>query len=181
MCKLENIRRQMTAEEKQANEISQEKGVSNWLIALPIEEKGFHLCKKEFWDAINVRYGWPLTRLPSKCACGSNFNLEHALSCKKGGFVIQRHNEVRDLTASLLDVVCSDVAVEPQLEELTGETLTSGRSANRSSEARLDISARGVWCRNQRAFFDVRIFNPNAPRYLNQKLSKTYVTHEKEK
>jgi len=171
----------MTAEEKRANEISQEKGVSNWLTALPIEEKGFHLCKREFWDAINVRYGWPLTRLPSKCACGSIFTIEHALSCKKGGFVIQRHNEVRDLTANLLNVVCSDVAIEPQLEELTGETLTSGRSANRSSEARLDISARGVWCRHQRAFFDVRIFNPNAPRYLNQKLSKTYVTHEKEK
>ena len=100
---------------------------------------------------------------------------------QKGGFVLQLHNEVRDLTASLLDVVCSDVAIEPQLEELTGEILTSGRSAKRSSEARLDISARGVLCRYQRAFFDLRIFNPNAPRYINQKLSKTYVTHEKEK
>ncbi len=31
------------------------------------------------------------------------------------------------------------------------------------------------------SIFYVRIFNPNAPRYINQKLPKTYVTHEKEK
>ena len=92
-----------------------------------------------------------------------------------------RHNELRDMTADLLSEVCKDVRVEPQLQELTGENLTSGRSVNRSNEARLDISARGVWCRNQRAFFDVRVFNPNAPRYVNQALHKTYLTHEKEK
>ena len=178
---LEDIRNRMTAAQKRANEICCEKGASNWLTAIPIDEKGCHLSKREFWDAVNIRYGWPLSRLPSKCACGSNFDLEHALSCKKGGFVIQRHNELRDLTADLLSEVCKDVCVEPQLQELTGESLTNGRSANRSNEARLDISARGVWCRNQRAFFDVRVFNPNAPRYVHQSLPKTYVTHEREK
>ena len=178
---LETIRNGMSDEQKRGNEICREKGASNWLTALPIDEKDFHLSKREFWDAVNVRYGWPLSRLPSKCACDANFDLEHALSCKKGGFVIQRHNELRDLTANLLSQVCNDVSVEPQLQVLTGETLTSGRSANRSNEARLDISARGVWCRNQRAFFDIRVFNPTAPRYVRQPLAKTYVTHEKEK
>ena len=178
---LENIRDGMTVEQKRGNEICREKGASNWLTALPIDEKDYHLSKREFWDAVNVRYGWPLSRLPSKCACGVNFDLEHSLSCKKGGFVIQRHNELRDLTADLLSEVCKDVSVEPQLQGLTGEILTSGRSAIRSNEARLDISARGVWCRNQRAFFDVRVFNPNAPRYVRQPLPKTYVAHEKEK
>ena len=31
------------------------------------------------------------------------------------------------------------------------------------------------------AFFDVRVFNPNAKRYANQELSKTYECNEKEK
>ena len=37
--------------------------------------------------------------------------------CKRGGFVIQRHNELRDLQADLLSTVCSDVEVEPVLQE----------------------------------------------------------------
>ena len=47
-------------------------------------------------------------------------------------------------------------------------SLTS--SANSSDEARLDISAHGFWKRRQRAFFDVRVFNPSEKSHLNQKL-----------
>ena len=40
-------------------------------------------------------------RLPAKCACGAVFSVEHALSCPKGGFPSIRHNEIRNLTATL--------------------------------------------------------------------------------
>ena len=63
-------------------------------------------------------------RLPASCACGEPFIDSHAFSCKKGGFVAQRHNELRDLTGELLAEVCHDVCIEPPLGELTGETLT---------------------------------------------------------
>ena len=92
---------------------------------MPYEEKGFHLNKREFWDAIRLRYGWPIPRLPTNCACGARFDLAHALSCKKGGFVSLRHNELRDLTANLLSEVCVDVAIEPQLNYITGEILNT--------------------------------------------------------
>ena len=48
---------------------------------------------------------------------------------------------MRDLFASLLKDICHDVEVEPHLQTLTGEVLTS--SANSSDEARLDVSALG--------------------------------------
>lgn len=54
-------------------------------------------------------YGWTPERLPSKCACGAGFSVEHALSCPKGGFPSIRHNEIHDLTATLLTEVCNDV------------------------------------------------------------------------
>ena len=76
---------------------------------------------------------------------------------------------MRDLFASLLKDVCHDVEIEPHLHPLT-EVLIS--SANSSDEARLDVSARGFWQRGQRAFFDVRVFNPFAKSHLNQKLDK---------
>ena len=59
--------------------------------------------------------------------------------CQSGGFTIQRHNEQRDLEAEMLRVVCNDVAVEPVLQEVTGETLNHG--ANKARDARLDIHA----------------------------------------
>ena len=112
----------------------------------------FHLSKREFWDAVTIRYTWPLKRLPAKCPCGDKFDLQHALSCKKGGFVAQRHNELRDLAADLLAQVCKDVAVEPPLEKLSGETFQH-KSANTSDEARLDVSARGVLVKGPKSFF----------------------------
>ena len=38
--------------------------------------------------------------------CGASFNIEHALSCSKGGFIINRHNEIRNTTAEFLSEIC---------------------------------------------------------------------------
>ena len=55
-----------------------------------------------------------------------------------GGFIIQRHqNERRDLEAELLRTVCSDVEIEPVLQDLTREELNMG--ANSAPGARLNI------------------------------------------
>ena len=69
---------------KRVIDISQEKGASNWLTALPLADRDHHLSKRELWDAINLRYCWPLTGLPSRCACGETFDVDHALKYKKG-------------------------------------------------------------------------------------------------
>ena len=46
--------------------------------------------------------------------------------CKRGEFVIQRHNELRDLEAEMPSMVCKDrVKVEPVLRAITGEELPS--------------------------------------------------------
>ena len=74
-------------------------------------------------DALALRYGWPPTRTPMTCVCGSNFTVEHVLSCPRGGFPSIRHNEIRDLTATLLTEVCNEVTVEPTLQEVTDERM----------------------------------------------------------
>jgi len=63
---------------------------------------------------------------------------------------------------------------------LTGETFTE-KTANLKDDARLDVAARGFWISGQKAFFDVRVFNPFAKRYRNQEIEKCYVVNEKEK
>jgi len=52
---------------KKAVEQAKEKGASNWLSTLPLEDQGFTLNKGEFRDAIAIRYNKELRGLPSKC------------------------------------------------------------------------------------------------------------------
>ena len=78
----------------------------------------------------------------------------------RGGFIIQRHNEIRDLKVEILQVVCTVVEREPVLQDVTGEVLP--RAVKKAPDARLDIRARGFWAREQSAFFDVRVCHPNA-------------------
>ena len=89
------------------------------------------------------------------------------MSCKKGGVVTIRHNELRDLTVKILSQVCYDIEIEPTLVPLSGEDL-SNRTANRSNEARLDVRAGGFWKKGQQAFFDLRVSEPTPCRYLNK-------------
>ena len=94
-----------------------------------------------------------------------------------------QHNEIRDLTATLLTEVCNDVKIEPDLQEITTETF-NGRSANTTEGARLDIAASGFWVgegRRERVFMDVRVFNPFAPSNRQSNLDKCFLKHEKEK
>ena len=114
------------------------------------------------------------------CPCGSKFDAQYSMSCKKGGFVSIRHNDLRDLTAIILSEVCKDIEIEPTLLPLSGEEL-HGRTINWSNEARRDIRARWFWERGQQAFFDIRVFDPNACSYLKKSLKQCHAMNEHEK
>ena len=153
-------------------------GASTWLTALPIKEHGFDLHKGAFRDALCLRYNLQPPHLPTKCVCGKPFTVDHALCCPTGGLPTLRHNELRDFTANVMTEVCHDVCIEPPLQPLTGESFPL-TSTNTEDGARLDIRAHGFWGnRYQRAFFDIRVFNPNAPSYRELQLDTAYHRHE---
>ena len=54
-------------------------------------------------------------------------------------------------------------------------------SANRHDDARADIRATGFWGRQQCAFFDVRVFHPNAQSYRHSIIPTLYGRHEQRK
>ena len=63
--------------------------------------------------------------------CGSKFTIDHSMSCKKGGFVTLRHNNIiRDITAKMLGEICKDVAIESVLLPLTGEKMQNKSAIN---------------------------------------------------
>ena len=164
---------------KRMIDLASEKGASSWLTVVPVSEMDFTLNKQEFTDALKLRYDWPFKDNPTRCACGDLFNIDHAMICRLGGFVIQRHNELRDLEADLLNIVCNDVEVEPALQEIHGEVLNSG--SNKAQDARLDVHARDFWERRRSAFFDIRVCHPNAESYKELAPKQICRIHENEK
>ena len=174
------VKSQLNQSKMKIFEAITEKGASSWLNALPLKDHDFYLSKQTFWDTIALRYGIKPTRLPTRCVCSATFTVEHALTCKKGGFINSRHDDIRNFTAELLSEVCKDVAVEPMLTPLTGEKFKY-KTTNTDEHARLDVSARGVWVKGSRAFCDVRVFNPLAHSYSNQTLKSAHASNENSK
>ena len=112
---------------------------------------------------------------PQTSNCGAQFTVDHAMICHIGGFPTIHHNEICDITASLLTEVCNNVATEPPLQPLSGESMTA-RSANTDDGACVDIRAR-----SQDAFFDVRVFYPNTSSSHSTDPSFVYRRHEQAK
>ena len=125
---LTELRTHLDENEKHLNDITREKGVSNWLKPCPISDQGYYLNKQQFWYCVRLRNGWRLTNIPSTCSCGSKMDIQHAMSCKKGGFITTRHN----ISVTWLQI-CKDVNMEPQLLRVTGDTFEN-QTANTSTK-----------------------------------------------
>ena len=78
-------------------------------------------------------------------------DIQHAKGCKKGGFIMIRHNDLCDVTATLMREVYEDVDIEPQVLSVTGETFDKG-TTNISNQVRVDIKQKGFWVRGQKPF-----------------------------
>ena len=95
---------------------------------------------------------------------------------KKGGYVMMRHDRIRDL--EIMQEVCSDVRIEPELMPLDNNLMRNG---NNAENARLDVSGIGVWGPFERTFLDIRVMHPNAPSYVDKSIDQVYTPLEKGK
>ena len=175
---LENVINIVNDKMKRNIKLSQEKGAGSWLTAAPVKSLGFSLNKQEFRDAICLRYGWRVPHTPSHCLCGKKNDTDHALICKRGGYIGMRHNRLRDLEAEIMREVCKDVRVEPPLLPLANDNTVGG---NQAENARADFSGIGVWGPMQKTFLDVRVTHPNAPTHINKDMAQVYREQEQEK
>ena len=85
-----------------------------------------------------------------------------------------RHNETRDTFANLMNGVWHDVEIEPKFQPLQCESFVNNST---KLKMRHDLT-NGLWgSRFNRAFFDVKFFNPHVK--TSQKLHKdAYKYHE---
>ena len=92
----------------------------------------------------------PLLQLPLHCdGCGETFTTSHALDCRRGGLVIHKHNEIRDLY-DLSSIIWSQTVKEPLVRD--------GSASHPPMDTLIaDLSIRGAWQPQVTALFDVRI------------------------
>ena len=112
---LETLKTAVDDNLKRNLDLAQEKGSGSWLTALPIQTLGYVLNKEEFQDSLCLRYGWRIPKTPMYCSCGKKNDVNHAMICTVGGYVIMRHDRIRDMEANILKDVCKDVKIEPEL------------------------------------------------------------------
>ena len=147
---------------------------SNWLTVMPVARHQFDLSVVEFRDALALRYSRPLLRMPANCdGCGGPFDMTHALDCKKGGLVTQRHNEVRDALGNIAALAYKEVVREPVVREAD--------EARGISALVADLGVRGVWQPQTEALFDVRVVDTDAQSYVQRAVSSVLATAEREK
>ena len=175
--KLEMITESLDEQKRRLLSASSEKGASSWLTVLPLKSLGYTLNKSEFRDALCLRFGWTIPNTPKFCGCGKDNSLDHILTCARGGYVIMRHNRLRDTTATLLGEVCRDVKTEPPLISFQRDDI----QGNNSDKGRLDVSAVGLWSQYERSMCDIRVFHPKSASYMNKSLSAIHSQHEAEK
>ena len=84
---LQQLIEKMSPEQLGANDLAKIKDALSWLTTLPLKSENFNLNKREFYDAFSLWHRWKLKYLPSTCPCGKRFDVDHAVSCMKGGFV----------------------------------------------------------------------------------------------
>ena len=141
---------------------------------LPVAKHHFDLSAGEFRDALAMRYGRSLLSMPSVCdGCGELFTLGHALDCKKGGLVTQRHNEVRDALGDMAALAYRDVVREPIVRE-------SDESRGINAVV-ADLSIRGVWQPQTAALFDIRVVHTDSQSYVGRSVQAVLKSAELEK
>ncbi len=91
-----------------------------------------------------------------------------------------RHDDLCNEFADMCKDTFNDVEREPVLMPLTGEDIDE-RTANTADEARSDVRVRSFWTKYENAFFDFRVFYPNAKSYRSTKIEKLYRDAEKNK
>ena len=166
---------------QRAMELAREKGASALFTVLPLERHGFCFKAKRDWrDLVRMRYRLPIRDLPSRCACGKVYSLDHSQICHLGGFVHMRHDEENRLFAVLAKEAFHDVEIEPPLTKLSGE-IFDHKTANMTDEARSDTRVRNFWGNKANAFFDFRVFYPFANSYVESKITSLYTEFEKTK
>jgi hypothetical protein len=120
------------------------------------------LSADEFRDGVRLRLGMQPTALPPRCdhGCDERFTIEHAMSCRKGGLILQRHNDLVTTWGQLLrgqalspsTTVSDEPLIQPSQDLLMASTSTRTVPSPKLRSCDLAVH-HGFWTRSQTAAY----------------------------
>ena len=132
---------------------------ASWMTVVPSEDLGLHLEPSVFQVAVKWWLGLD-TSNGSLCALCPNNALDplghHATTCKKGGDVVTRHNQLRNVLAETCRRAHLSVKVE------MGSNLTSEHDHSRPADILLPN-----WALGKPAAFDISVTSPLNPKIIS--------------
>jgi hypothetical protein len=168
-----------------------------WISVQPSTVNGTELSAEEFRDATHLRYAQVPPNFPTTCdGCScNNFSVQHALSCKVGGLIISRHDEIKDELGQLAGKALKPSAIrdEPLINngrkvECSSDAPTEADLSTtppspvvRDNDNRGDLMIRGFWSRGTDCIIDVRITDLDSKSYLKRSSDKVLAGQEQEK
>lgn len=166
-----------------------------WLSVMPSTVNGTELSPQEFRDNLLLRYGRSPGDLQETCdGCNKSFSVQHALDCKKGGLITQRHNEIAGELMDWAKKATTPTAVrdEPLIHPVSKPAQKDAAKnppddANPSSDQdtkdgeRGDILIRGLFQRGSDCIIDVRVTDLDCKSQRNKDPEKVLQNHEQQK
>ena len=180
----EHVKKAVKKDKAKTNRLTHACETGTWLSIMPDGYNGTVLTGDEFQDSLHIRYGLNPKGLQDRCdGCSDKFCVGRALSCKKGGLITMRHDDVKAEWQSLCAKALSSLACtdEPSIHNGLSTPEKKNQSTDPLPELRGDVSVRNFWKRGQEAIFDVRITDTEAKSYCGQDPDKILARHEKEK
>jgi len=159
-------------------------GTGAWLTTMPSLLNGSDLSAEEFRDGIRLRFGLTPTALPHRCdGCGDRFTTEHAMSCRKGGLILQRHNDLAAEWGQLCGqaLTPSNVSDEPLIQSSRDVQVAGSNRTEPTPELRGDIAVHGFWTRGTTAIFDICVTDTDAPSNRHSAPQSVLRRHERKK
>ena len=138
-----------------------------WLQTSPSDVNGTCITDFEFRDELHLRYCRTPPNIHTHCdGCGAKFSSIHGLDSKKGGFDIQRHDEIK-----------------LELQNLAAGALIPSETEGMSTptEERGDLLIRSIWKHQTDCILDVRITNIDTPSNIHRKSEAVLLSHERGK
>ena len=155
----------------------------SFLSVVPSTINDSTLNEIEFQDSIRSRAALPLLNFPSHCnGCGENFTIAHAYSCKNGGNIIARHDQIVTELVSLSTMAFKPNAVQAEPQIHTGSsTAKSDSDSTVETSDQGDVLFRGLWTTGQDDILDFRVTDIDQASYVTQDPERVFQFHEKEK
>ena len=149
------------------------------------------LSKEEFRDSLRLRFGLGIDGLPSKCdGCGADFDITHALNCKKGGLVLRKYEDVNDTFLHLCSQAYqpSSVSRKPFIKSNVDNKKKVGKGREQTVEEQAetledmgDTAVSSFWTKGTQAIFDVRVTNLDSGSQIKSDPGSCLRKNEKEK